>query len=60
MTNKLKERRMYLQMTQSDVAIKCGISLRQYRNIETGKAVTSVQTAKSIATVLKDSVENLF
>lgn len=60
MANKLKERRIQLNMTQADVASNCDISLRQYRNIEIGKAVTSVQTAKKIATVLKANVESLF
>lgn len=48
----LKEKRKCVGMTQSEVAKAVGISRAFYTNIENGKRLYSVETAKKIAKVL--------
>jgi len=48
----LKEIRQKLDLSQSEVAFKVGITQQQYSFIENGNRTPSVETAKSIANVL--------
>ena len=48
----LKEKRKCIGMTQNEVAKAVGISRAFYTNIENGKKLYSVETAKKIAQVL--------
>ncbi len=48
----LKEFRLKMKLSQSDVAFKSGITQQQYSFIENGNRSPSVDTAQSIANVL--------
>ncbi|WP_282803279.1 helix-turn-helix transcriptional regulator [Secundilactobacillus kimchicus] len=54
----MKDRRIELDLTQSEVAKRAGISLRQYQRIESGKD-TMFSVYARIAKVLDISLEQL-
>lgn len=56
----LKTIREQKQLTQTEVALKAGISLRAYQNYEANLRVPNVYVATAIAKALKSSVETLF
>ena len=53
-------RRLELRLTQMDVAIKAGISLRTVQHIESGKHEPRGKTARALAPVLHWSIAELF
>lgn len=58
--NFLKVIREKQNITQSDLANKTNISLRQIRNIENHNSKTSVYTALKLAKALNCKVEDVF
>ncbi len=58
--NNLKTERDKAQLTQKEVAIKVGISERQYQYYESGARVPSAITAVKIAKSLNTTVETLY
>ncbi len=58
--NKLKEIRVRKKLTQIDIAMKCGLALSTYQNIENGKSEPSLKTALLISKSLNYQVEKLF
>lgn len=60
MKNNLKKYREKQCFTQDELAEKANISVRQIRNIESGKVKTSVYIAIKLAQILKTTVEELF
>lgn len=55
----LKEYRIKVGLTQEEVARATGILLRTYQNIERNNDC-KLSTARAIATILNDSIENIF
>lgn len=60
MHNKLKTARQRLKYSQEDVARLCGISLRQYQNIEHGKCQPRIHVGLRLALILKCDPYYLF
>ena len=50
----LKQLRKNEKLTQSQLANKCGITLRSYQNYESGDRQMSYDTLKKIASFLKN------
>lgn len=60
MANNVKVLRQEKHMSQVQLASKANISRPYLSDIENGKVVPSITTAKNIATALEDSIENIF
>lgn len=61
MGDKIRERRLFLRLSQAELAEKAGLSRQMISLIENGKAVNiSINTMKSIASALDSSVEEIF
>jgi DNA-binding XRE family transcriptional regulator len=61
MQNRLKEIRLELGLTQQELAFRTNMSLTQIRNIETGRAIPSIENALKIKNVLGcKNVEEVF
>ena len=58
--NKLKARREALNLTQKQVADKCGIKESQYQGYETNRHEPIASTAVKIAKALETTVEALY
>lgn len=56
----LKKAREYAGRTQEDVAFAAGISIRAYKQYESGERLPKVDKAKIIAEVLGSTVEEIF
>lgn len=56
----LKKAREYAGRTQEDVAFAAGISIRAYKQYESGERLPKVDKAKVIAVVLGRPVEEIF
>lgn len=48
----LKQYRIINDLTQDEMAYRCGLSIRHYQNLEAGKVNPSLTTVIRIATVL--------
>ena len=60
MKNNLKEKRKALNLTQKQVAEKCGIQWQVYQRYEQGLRLPNVLLAIKIANALKTPVEALW
>ncbi|GAB1458157.1 MAG: helix-turn-helix transcriptional regulator [Spirochaetia bacterium] len=60
MTNKVKERRQGLGMTQEQLATKAGVSRQTIISIEGGRYDPSLSLALKLASLLGERVEDLF
>lgn len=58
--NRLKAERDKAQLTQKEIAIKVGISERQYQYYERGARIPNAITAIKIAKALNTTVEMLY
>ena len=59
---KVKQARIKMELTQSQVAEKCGITLRQYQRLESGErslTSTSVHVGVTICDLLKLDIHDL-
>jgi DNA-binding XRE family transcriptional regulator len=59
-SNKLRETRKALGLTQEQVANKAGINRATYSHIESGRRYPSFKAASGIALALSKSIEDLF
>lgn len=60
MKNNIKDRRLALNMTQEDLAIKAGVRRETIVFLEQGKYNPSLKLAHDVALALQSSIEKLF
>ena len=60
LTNRLKEKRGALGLTQADLAEQCGVTRKTVNTVENGVFVPSTLLALKIARALNEPVEALF
>ncbi|GAA4000484.1 helix-turn-helix transcriptional regulator [Sphingomonas humi] len=60
LTNRLKERRGELGLTQAELAERCGVSRKTVNTVENGVFVPSTLLALKLAVALERRVEELF
>jgi len=58
--NNLKKIRQNMNLSQEEVAKKCGICTSTYIDIEKGKSVPKLTTALLISKVLQENIHRLF
>lgn len=57
---RLRQLRRARELTQGDMAKRVGIHINAYNAIETGRSTPSLDTAKDIAAVFGEPVEQVF
>lgn len=60
MTNKLKQLRLKVNLTQEEIANKLGVTRQTIISIETNKYIPSLPLALKIAKLFKRKVEEIF
>ena len=60
MNNKIKVFRAQHDMTQEDLAIRCGVTRQTIIAVEKNKYVPSLELAFKIAGIFKQPIENIF
>lgn len=55
----LRERRLFRRLTQQDMADEIGVTQSHYRQFEAGGVRLDLQRAKTLATVLECTIEDL-
>lgn len=60
MSSKVAEKRRQLNITQSELATRVGISRAHLANIEAGRKSSGLKTAQRLAKELNTTVEELF
>ena len=60
LTNRLKEKRGALGLTQADLAEQCGVTRKTVNTVENGVFVPSTLLALKMARALNEPVEALF
>ncbi|WP_046175882.1 helix-turn-helix transcriptional regulator [Domibacillus indicus] len=60
MQNKIKEKRLFFQITQEDLSTKLNVSRQTIISLEKGKYKPSLVLAHKLAQVFRCSIEELF
>ena len=60
MNNTIKEHRAELDMTQVDLADKCGVTRQTIIAVEKNKYIPSLELAFKIALIFKSPIEEIF
>jgi putative transcriptional regulator len=60
LSNRLKERRAELGLTQAELAERCGVTRKTVNTVENGVFIPSTVLALKLARALSEQVENLF